>query len=132
MHKEPTHRVGRVSTPGIGAFPSSSTAESLPRSCTGSKASVPAARWRNFSKSGRDEHERQTKMSCFGRNFPRPAFLLPGENRRRTSAYQRDRRNGSIPQRLRAGPRNPLCERLRLRLVGKRPGQEAHGTEEDK
>ena len=83
-------------------------------------------------KMGVMKHERQTKMSCFGRNFPRPAFLLPGENRRRTSAYQRDRHNVSILQRLRAGPRNPLCERLRLRLVGKRPGQEAHGTEEDK
>lgn len=55
MHKDLTHRLGKVSTPGIGAFPSSSTAESLPRSCTGSKASVPAARWRNFSKNGRDE-----------------------------------------------------------------------------
>lgn len=65
MHKEPTRRVGRVSTPGSGAFHSSSTVGNLPRSCTGSKASVPVAKWRNFSKNGRDEHERQTKMSCF-------------------------------------------------------------------
>lgn len=70
------------------------------------------------------KHERQTKC-LFWKKFSRPAFLLPGENRRRTSAYQRDRRNVSILKDYGQGRETLYVNVYGYGWSGKRPGQEA-------